>query len=155
MVAVRAKFSIGRSTIMASRFPTGAQRMNYRQLGSAGARVSAVGLGGNNFGRRCDAGQTAAVVNHALDVGINHVDLADTYGGNGLSEEYVGKAIASRRTEVFLATKVAMKMGEGPNDRGASRGRIMDGAHASLRRLNTDYIDLYYIHMSDTTTPLE
>ncbi len=129
--------------------------MDYRQLGSAGVRVSAIGLGGNNFGRRCDAAQTAAVIHRALDLGINHIDTADIYGGNGLSEEYVGKAIAGRRSSVFLATKVAMKMGEGPNDRGASRAHILDGVHASLRRLNTEYIDLYYIHQDDPTTPLE
>jgi aryl-alcohol dehydrogenase-like predicted oxidoreductase len=129
--------------------------MQYRQLGSAGARVSAIGLGGNNFGRRCDAAQTAVVVHHALDVGINHVDTADIYGGNGLSEEYVGKAIADRRSQVFLATKVAMNMGDGPNDRGASRQHVLDGAHASLCRLGTDYIDLFYIHQNDPATPLE
>jgi aryl-alcohol dehydrogenase-like predicted oxidoreductase len=129
--------------------------MQYRQLGRAGARVSAVGLGGNNFGRRCDLEQTARVIHHALDLGINHVDLADVYGGNGLAEEYVGKAIADRRGEVFLATKVASKMGEGPNDRGASREHVVAGLHASLRRLGTDYVDLYYIHQTDTTTPIE
>jgi len=129
--------------------------MQYRQLGKAGARVSAVGLGGNNFGRRCDVEQTARVIHHALDLGINHVDLADTYGGNGLSEEYVGRAIANRRSEVFLATKVASKMGEGANDRGASRSHVLDGLNASLRRLNTEYVDLYYIHQTDTSTPIE
>jgi aryl-alcohol dehydrogenase-like predicted oxidoreductase len=133
----------------------GVYQMQYRQLGSAGARVSAIGLGGNNFGRRCDAAQTAVVVHHALDVGINHIDTADIYGGNGLSEEYVGKAIADCRSRVFLATKVAGKMGEGPNDRSTSRGHILDGLHASLRRLGTDYVDLYYIHFDDPTVPLD
>jgi aryl-alcohol dehydrogenase-like predicted oxidoreductase len=128
--------------------------MQYRQLGSAGARVSAIGLGGNNFGRRCDAAATAAVIHRALDQGINHIDTADIYS-TGLSEEYVGQAVAGRRGQAFIATKVVGKMGEGPNDRGASRGHIMDGAHASLRRLNTDYIDLYYIHMNDLTTPVD
>ena len=128
--------------------------MQYRQLGSSGARVSAVGLGGNNFGRRCDAVRTAEVIHHALDVGINHVDTADIYG-NGLSEEYVGRAIADRRGSVFLATKVGMKMGEGTNEQGASRAHILDGIHDSLKRLNTDYIDLFYIHRDDPATPLD
>ncbi len=129
--------------------------MQYRQLGSSGARVSAVGLGGNNFGRRCDAAKTAEVIHRALDKGINHVDTADIYGGNGLSEEYVGKAISDRRSSVFLATKVGMKMGEGTNEKGASRVHILDGIDGSLRRLGTDYIDLFYIHADDRATPLD
>jgi aryl-alcohol dehydrogenase-like predicted oxidoreductase len=128
--------------------------MQYRQLGSSGARVSAVGLGGNNFGPRCDAARTAEVIHHALDVGINHVDTADIYGG-GRSEEYVGRAIADRRSSVFLATKVGIQQGDGPNERGASRAHVLAGIHGSLKRLNTDYVDLFYIHRDDPTTPLD
>jgi aryl-alcohol dehydrogenase-like predicted oxidoreductase len=129
--------------------------VHYRQLGSAGARVSAVGLGGNNFGRRCDAARTAQVIHRAIERGINHVDTADIYGGAGLSEEYVGLAIADRRSSVFLATKVGMKFGEGTNERGASRQHILDGLHGSLKRLQTDYVDLFYIHADDQSTSLE
>lgn len=128
--------------------------MQYRQLGSSGARVSTVGLGGNNFGPRCDAARTAEVIHRALDVGINHVDTADIYGG-GVSEQYVGQAIADRRSSVFLATKVGIQQGDGPNERGASRAHILDGIHGSLKRLNTDYVDLFYIHRDDPTTPLD
>jgi aryl-alcohol dehydrogenase-like predicted oxidoreductase len=129
--------------------------VQYRQLGSAGARVSAVGLGGNNFGRRCDAARTAQVIHRAIERGINHVDTADIYGGAGLSEEYVGLAIADRRASVFLATKVGMKFGEGTNERGASRQHVLDGLHGSLKRLRTDYVDLFYIHADDLSTPLD
>jgi aryl-alcohol dehydrogenase-like predicted oxidoreductase len=129
--------------------------VHYRQLGSAGARVSAIGLGGNNFGRRCDAARTAQVIHRAIERGINHVDTADIYGGAGLSEEYVGLAIADRRSSVFLATKVGMKFGDGTNERGASRPHILDGLHGSLKRLHTDYVDLLYIHADDHSTTLE
>ena len=127
--------------------------MEYRNLGGSGTLVSAVGLGGNTFGRACDAAQTAAVIHRALDVGINHVDTADIYS-RGLSEEYVGKAIAGRRGEVVLATKVGMKMGDGPNDYGLSYRRMIASCEESLQRLGTDYIDLYYLHRPDPATPL-
>lgn len=128
--------------------------MEYRNLGGSGTKVSAVGLGGNTFGRACDAAQTAQVIHRALDLGINHVDTADVYSG-GVSEEYVGKAISGRRTDVVLATKVGMKMGEGPNHLGLSYQRLMRACEESLARLGTDYIDLYYLHRPDPTTPLE
>lgn len=127
--------------------------MEYRQLGGSGLRVSAVGLGGNTFGRYCDAARTAAVIHRALDVGINHVDTADTYG-RGVSEDYVGKAIVGRRQDVVVATKVGNAMGDGPNDVGLSYGRVIASCEGSLRRLGTDYIDLYYLHRPDPTTPL-
>ncbi len=115
--------------------------------------VSAVGLGGNTYGRYCDAAQTAAVIQHALELGINHVDTSDSYS-RGVSEEYVGKALLGRRHDMVIATKVASPMGDGPNDVGLSYRRIIACCEASLRRLQTDYIDLYYMHRPDPRTPL-
>lgn len=128
--------------------------MRYRTLGNSGLRVSVVGLGTNQFGGKVDQAGVTRILNEALDNGLNFIDTADTYTG-GRSEETIGKAIAGRRSEVILATKVASKVGEGPNDIGASRQHIMDGVEASLRRLNTDYIDLYQIHRFDPLTPFE
>lgn len=128
--------------------------MEYRQLGKSGLRVSVIGLGGNTFGRYADEAGTAAIIHKALDLGINLVDTADIYG-TGMSEELVGKAIQGRRDEVLIATKVGMQMGERPNERGSSRKHIIDGCHASLRRLNIESIDLYQIHAFDPATPLE
>ena len=129
--------------------------MNYRNLGRSGLQVSVVGIGCNNFGRRCDPGQTAAVVNAALDLGVNLFDTADVYGPRGLSEEYLGRALAGRRHEVVIATKFRGQMGDGPMLSGASRRYIMQACEASLKRLGTDYIDLYQIHSPDPATPIE
>lgn len=128
--------------------------MQYRTLGNSGLRVSAVGLGTNQFGGKVDADGVARIIHHALDLGLNFIDTADIYTG-GRSEETIGRAIADRRGDVILATKAGMKVGDGPNDVGASRQRIMDGIEASLRRLNTDHIDLYQIHRFDPHTPFE
>lgn len=128
--------------------------MEYRQLGKSGLRVSVIGLGGNTFGRYADEARTAAIIHQAIDQGINMVDTADVYG-NGVSEELVGKAIRGHRDEVLVATKVGMQMGERPNERGSSRKHIIEGCHASLRRLNIESIDLYQIHAFDSATPLE
>jgi len=129
--------------------------MEYRNLGRSGLQVSVVGLGCNNFGRRCDVDRTREVVHKALDLGINLLDTADIYGPGGLSEEYLGKAIEGKRHDVVLATKFAGPTGEGPMDSGASRNHIMAAVEASLRRLNTDYIDLYQVHFPDAKTPLD
>ena len=129
--------------------------MEYRNLGRSGLKVSVVGLGCNNFGRRCDVETTAAVVNQAIDLGINLLDTADVYGPAGLSEEYLGKALEGKRDQVLVATKFRGQMGEGPMDAGGSRAHIMDAVEASLRRLGTDYIDLYQIHSPDLDTPIE
>lgn len=129
--------------------------MEYRNLGRSGLQVSIVGLGCNNFGRRADLETTRAVVHKALDLGINLLDTADVYGGAGLSEEFLGQALEGRRREVVLATKFANPMGEGPMNRGGSRRYIMAAAEASLRRLKTDYIDLYQMHAPDPKTPIE
>jgi len=127
--------------------------MEYRRLGNSGLKVSAVGLGCNNFGMRIDAEQTRAVVHRALDEGITLFDTADIYGNRGGSEELLGKALGARRREVVVATKFGMAMGDGPYLHGASYRYIMAAADASLKRLGTDYIDLYQIHVADPETP--
>jgi aryl-alcohol dehydrogenase-like predicted oxidoreductase len=127
--------------------------MEYRNLGKSGLKVSVVGLGCNNFAMKCDADQTRAVVHHSLDLGINLFDTADIYGNRGGSEELLGRALGNRRRDVIVATKFGMAMGDGPYQRGGSRRYIMAAAEASLKRLGTDYIDLYQIHMPDPETP--
>jgi aryl-alcohol dehydrogenase-like predicted oxidoreductase len=129
--------------------------MEYRNLGSSGLQVSAVGLGCNNFGRRCDAAQTKAVIDAAVEQGITFFDTADIYGPRGMSEELMGPAIKPHRRNVVLATKFAAPMGEGPLWGGASRRYIFEAVDASLKRLDTDYIDLYQIHFPDRNTPIE
>ena len=129
--------------------------MEYRQLGRSGLKVSTVGLGGNTFGMACDERQTAEILAAAREVGINTVDTADVYGGRGLSEQYVGRAIAENRHDWVLMTKFAMPMGDGPNLSGSSRGYLRKAVEASLRRLGTDYIDVYQVHQFDKTTPME
>jgi len=129
--------------------------MEYRNLGPTGLKVSIVGIGCNNFGRRCDAATTKDVVDAALDNGVNFFDTADVYG-TGQSEEFLGKAIKGRdRTQVIIATKFGSPMGEGSLNRGASRRYIMNAVDASLKRLGTDYIDLYQQHVPDPSTPIE
>jgi len=127
--------------------------MEYRRLGNSGLKVSEVGLGCNNFGMRIDQEATTAVVNAAIDAGITLFDTADVYGGQGKSEEMLGKALAGKRDQVVLATKFAMPMG--PGKTGGSRRYIMSAIEDSLRRLNTDYIDLYQMHRFDAETPLD
>jgi aryl-alcohol dehydrogenase-like predicted oxidoreductase len=129
--------------------------MEHRPLGRSGLRVSTVGLGCNNFGRRCDPAQTRAVVAKALDLGVTLFDTADVYGPGGLSEEYLGKALEGRRADVIVATKFGLPMGEGSLRRGGSRRWVMQAAEASLRRLGTDWIDLYQMHFPDPGTPIE
>lgn len=128
--------------------------MEYRRLGNSGLKVSVVGLGGNNFGWWADEQTSVTVINHAVDAGINFIDTADVYD-RGHSEEFVGKAVKDKRSQVIIATKFASPMGDGPNERGGSRYYIMKAVDASLRRLQTDYIDLYQMHMPDPTTPIE
>jgi aryl-alcohol dehydrogenase-like predicted oxidoreductase len=128
--------------------------MLYRQLGKSGLKVSAIGLGTNQFGGKVDLTGTKNIIDAALESGINFIDTADVYQG-GRSEENIGKALKGRREKVLIATKVFFKVGDGPNDRGASRVHILEGVEASLRRLQTDYIDLYQIHQWDADTPIE
>ena len=130
--------------------------MQYRRLGNSGLTASIVGLGCNNFGRRCDLDQTKAVVHEALDSGITLFDTADIYGPRGLSEEYLGAALQGRRDGVLIATKFGGSMADDDTYmKGASRRYIMNAVEASLKRLGADYIDLYQIHMPDADTPLE
>jgi aryl-alcohol dehydrogenase-like predicted oxidoreductase len=128
--------------------------VEYRNLGSSGLQVSVVGLGCNNFGRRIDEAQAAAVVAMALELGITLFDTADVYGP-GSSEEFLGRALGGRRREAVIATKFAGPMGEGPLRAGGSRRYIYQAVEDSLRRLGTDYIDLYQMHMPDARTPIE
>ncbi len=129
--------------------------MDYRKLGNSGLSISEVGVGCNNFGRRADQSAANAVVNSALECGINFFDTADVYGPRGLSEEILGKALGSRRADVVIATKFGSPMADDPFTRGASRGYILRAVVASLKRLGTDYIDLYQIHTPDPDTPIE
>jgi aryl-alcohol dehydrogenase-like predicted oxidoreductase len=132
--------------------------MQQRNLGSCGLRVSVVGLGCNNFGARLDAEATRRVVHAALDLGVTLFDTADVYGRpvrHGSSEEFLGAALGPRRKDIVLATKFGMEMDGDPEKQGASRRYIMAAAEASLRRLGTDWIDLYQVHRFDPRTPLE
>ncbi|WP_204033717.1 aldo/keto reductase [Micromonospora qiuiae] len=133
--------------------------MTYRRLGDSGLVVSVVGIGCNNFGRKLDLDGTRAVVDAALDVGINFFDTADIYGEpHGASETQLGAALKGRRDDVVLATKFGMSMG-GDNGRDfgvrGSRRYIVRAVEASLRRLDTDYIDLYQFHEPDPGTPID
>ena len=128
--------------------------MKYRQLGKSGLQVSAVGLGANNFGGRVDAKRTTTVVHAALDSGVNFIDTSNSYGG-GLSEQYLGDALKGRRDQAVIATKVSSRVADGPNNSGNSRKHIFDQVDISLRKLQTDYLDLYQIHWWDPDTPLE
>ena len=128
--------------------------IEYRKLGNSGLEVSEIGLGGNTFGPRADERTSIAIINHALSIGINYIDTADMYG-QGSSEELVGKAVKGKRAQVIIATKFGRAMGDGLNHKGASRYYILKAVEDSLRRLQTDYIDLYQIHLSDPTTPIE
>jgi aryl-alcohol dehydrogenase-like predicted oxidoreductase len=129
--------------------------VKQRNLGRSGLIVSAVGLGCNNFGGRSDYAATRAVVHKALDLGITLFDTSDTYGENGASEEYLGRALAGRRNDIVLASKFARPMDSEGKLQGASRRYIMSAVETSLKRLNTDYIDLYQQHIADPRTPIE
>ena len=129
--------------------------MEMRHLGNSGLEVSVIGLGCNNFGRRLDEKQTATVVSAAVDAGITLFDTADLYGENGTSETYLGKALKGHRDQVVIATKFGGPMGQLPMQKGGSRQHIFQAVEDSLRRLNTDYIDLYQMHFPDLNTPLE
>jgi aryl-alcohol dehydrogenase-like predicted oxidoreductase len=137
--------------------------VEHRNLGRSGLKVSAIGLGTHYFGWLHDEATSVAIIGHALELGINFIDTADVYD-MGRSEEFVGKAIRGRRAELVIATKFGWPMGGGPsgapvdqrpNARGGSRHNVIRAAEASLKRLGTDYIDLYQIHFPDPSTPIE
>jgi aryl-alcohol dehydrogenase-like predicted oxidoreductase len=128
--------------------------MNYRNLGRTGLKVSPLCLGTMMFGGPTNADDSIAIMHESLDRGINFFDTANIYNA-GESEVVVGRAIADRREKIVLATKGRGPMGQGPNDSGASRGHLMRALDQSLCRLKTDYIDLYYQHTPDYTTPIE
>lgn len=129
--------------------------MDYRQLGSSGVRVSTIGLGANRFGSEAvPQKEVDRIVDAALDLGINFIDTANTYV-EGRSEETLGEALKGRFDKVVLATKFAFPRKTGPNTWGASRYQMMQAIDASLRRLQSDHVDLYYVHRWDDTTPIE
>lgn len=132
--------------------------MKFKQLGCSGLLVSDLSLGTMIFGEESERGTSAAeaerMIHHFLDAGGNCLDTADVYAG-GRSEEIIGQTIKGKRDQIVLATKVRFSSGPGKNDEGLSRRHILQAVHASLRRLQTDYIDLYYMHSWDALTPLE
>ena len=129
--------------------------MELRNLGRSGLRVSAIGLGCNNFGGRIGLEASRAVVHAALDAGITLFDTADAYGERGGSETALGEILGLRRKDIVLATKFALPMDDAETLKGASRRYIMQAVDASLRRLRTDWIDLYQQHRPDPLTPIE
>ncbi|MCC3376565.1 aldo/keto reductase [Cohnella sp. REN36] len=128
--------------------------MEYRSLGNSGLKVSALGLGTNAFGKRSDRDTSIRIVHQALDSGITFIDTANIYAGTA-SETIIREALRGRRQDAVLATKAGLVAGFGPNDRGSSRFHLQRELDASLKRLQTDYVDLYQIHTFDPYTPLE
>src|SRR5919198_672388 len=138
--------------------------MEYRLLGRTGVRVSKLCLGCWMFGNRTEEAESVRMVHAALDAGINFLDTSNRYGQDaqgryGASETFIGRALKERggaaRDQVVLATKVFGQVGPGPNDKGTARIHIMREVENSLRRLDMDYVDLYYLHWPDPETPLE
>jgi aryl-alcohol dehydrogenase-like predicted oxidoreductase len=129
--------------------------MKYRTLGASGLEVSLVGLGCNNFGLRMEIEASQAVIHKALDRGITMFDTADVYGNKGGSETALGRYLGARRKDIVIATKFGSPMDASGTLRGASRRYIMQAVEASLKRLNTDWIDVYQLHRPDPTTPVE
>lgn len=129
--------------------------MEYTYLGRSGLQVSRFCLGTMTYGDwDMDEQSSLSIIDQVLDSGINFIDTADTYG-KGTTEEIIGKALQGRREKVIVGTKFKVRTAEGPNGEGASRYRIMQQVEASLKRLNTDYIDLYQVHRPDPYTPLD
>jgi len=127
----------------------------YRTLGQSGLRISQVGLGANNFGGRIDADASRKVIDAALEHGINFFDTADVYGNKGGSESIIGEVLGARRKGVVIATKFGNVIDEAKGLKGASRQYIVSAVEASLRRLKTDWIDLYQLHRPDPATPID
>lgn len=137
--------------------------MEFRQLGRSGLKVPALCFGTGTFGGKSeffkawgatDAKEATRLVDICLEAGVNMFDTADVYS-KGLSEEILGQAIAGRRDQVLVSTKATFPMGDGPNDRGSSRHHLIEACEASLKRLATDYIDIYHLHAFDALTPVE
>lgn len=137
--------------------------MEYRRLGSSGLKVPALSFGAGTFGGKgplfgawgtTDDAEARRLVDICLEAGVNLFDTADVYS-DGASEEVLGTAIKRRREKVILSTKMSLPMGDGPNDAGSSRSRLIDGVDAALKRLGTDYIDLMQLHAFDAGTPIE
>ena len=128
--------------------------MEQRRLGTSGFTVPLLGLGTNNFGGRSDEAASLKVIDASIDIGANFFDTANIYTGTK-SETIIGKALKGRRDKVILTTKFGLSMGAGPNMQGGSRGHILNELDTSLRRLQTDYLDLYQMHMVDRSTPIE
>ena len=137
--------------------------MEYRQLGYSGLKVPVLSFGTGTFGGgneffkawgSSDVAEATRLVDICLEAGVNLFDTADVYS-NGLSEEILGKAVAGRRAEVLISTKATFRMGGGPNDLGSSRHHLIRSCEASLRRLGTEYIDIYHLHGFDAQTPIE
>jgi aryl-alcohol dehydrogenase-like predicted oxidoreductase len=129
--------------------------MVKRRLGGSALDVSVVGLGGNNFGGRIDFSASSRVVHEAIELGINLIDTSDSYGNRGGSEEWLGRILGDKRKEIVLATKFGLPMDDAGELKGASRRYIMHAVEASLKRLRTDWIDLYQLHRPDPQTPIE
>lgn len=137
--------------------------MEFRQLGNSGLKVPVLSYGTGTFGGRgeffkawgnSDVKEATRLVDICLEAGVNFFDTADIYS-HGASEEILGKAVAGRRSSALISTKASFRMGEGPNDLGSSRYHLIQACEASLRRLGTDYIDVYHLHGFDLTTPIE
>jgi aryl-alcohol dehydrogenase-like predicted oxidoreductase len=128
--------------------------MQYKRMGRSGLKVSEICLGAMTFGSQADEQASKAIVHRALEAGVNFFDTADVYNA-GVSEEFTGRALKEVRRDIVLATKLHGRMGPGPNDLGQSRKHIMDAIEQSLRRLGTDYVDLYQVHRFDPEYPIE
>ena len=130
--------------------------MEYRRLGNSGLKVSEIGLGNNTptIAGRADEQTSIDIIDHALELGINFIDTAYAYA-EGQSEAIVGKALKGKRSQVVIATKFGLPRSVGRSEQGGSRNHVLKAVEASLRRLDTDYIDLYYIHFPDPETPIE
>jgi len=129
--------------------------MQTRKLGKTGPEVSLVGLGTNNFGARITLDAARAVLDTAIALGVTMIDTSDSYGNRGGSEEWLGQLLGPRRKDVVLATKFGLPMDDAGKLRGAARGYVMHAVEASLKRLRTDWIDLYQLHRPDPQTPIE
>ncbi|RXZ79103.1 aldo/keto reductase [Paenibacillaceae bacterium] len=128
--------------------------MEYRRLGNSGLKVSALGLGTNAFGKRADERTSTEIIHYAIEHGVNFIDTANIYAGTE-SERIIGEALTGRRQQVVLTTKAGLPRGPGVYERGSSRRHLMAELEGSLKRLKTDYLDLYQIHTFDPETPLE